>query len=89
MRLRVERGRCGATESMADANGGGGGDRERDHEGGAGALQRDFVAGERERAEGGDERGDGGEDGDLDEDLTAGGSAEAEELAEMLELDAA
>src|SRR6185437_4538480 len=47
------------------------------------------MAGERERAERGDDGGDGGEDGDLDEDLRAGGSAEAEELAEMLELDAA
>jgi hypothetical protein len=57
------------------------------HEGGAGALQGDLVAGERELAEGGDERGDEGEDGDLDEDACACGSAEKEEPAEVLELD--
>ncbi len=52
-------------------------------------MQRDFVAGEWETAEGGDERGDEGEDGDLDEDGGAGGSAEEEELAEVEIFDAA
>ena len=47
------------------------------------------VPGERQRPEGGDERGDGGEDGDFDADSCARGGAEAEELAEVLELDAA
>ena len=47
------------------------------------------MPGERKRAEGGDEGSDGGEDGNFDEDLRAGGGAEAEELAKMLELDAA
>ena len=78
-----------AADGVADAHGGGRGDGVRDHEGGAGALQCDLVPGQRQRAKGGDERGDGGEDGDLDEDLRAGGSAEAEEPAEVLELDAA
>ena len=78
-----------AADGMADADGGGGRDGVGDHEGGAGELQSDLVPGERERAEGGDERGDGGEDGDLDKDLRSGGGSEKEEPAEMLELDAA
>jgi len=45
------------------------------------------VAGERESAKGGDERGDEGEDGDFDEDGGAGGGAEEEEAAEVLVLD--
>ncbi len=77
-----------AADGVAYADGGGGGDGERNHEGGAGALQSDFVAGEREAAEGGDESGDEGEDGDLDEDGSAGGGAEEEEAAEVLVLDA-
>jgi hypothetical protein len=74
-------------DGVADADGGGRGDRERDHEGGGGALQGDLVAGEREAAKGGNKGGDGGEDGDFDEDSCAGGGAENEELAEMLEFD--
>ncbi len=77
-----------AADGVAYAHGGGGGDGEGHHEGGAGALQRDFVAGERESAKGGDECGDEGEDGDLDEDGGAGGRAEEEEFAEVLVLDA-
>ena len=86
-------GGCGAdahaADGVADADRGCGGDGEGHHEGGAGALQGDFVAGKLEAAEGGDEGGDEGEDGDLDEDGGTGGSAEEEEAAEMLVLDAA
>ena len=45
------------------------------------------MAGERESAKGGDERGDEGEDGDLDEDGRSGRGAEEEEAAEVLVLD--
>ena len=76
------------SDGVADADGGCGRDGEGHHEGGAGALQGDLVTGEREAAEGGDERGDEGEDGDLDEDGGSGGSAEDEEVAEVLVLDA-
>ena len=78
-----------AADGVADSDGGGGGDGEGHHEGGAGALQGDFVAGERESAEGGDECGDEGKDGDLDEDGGAGGRAEEEEAAEVLVFDTA
>jgi len=78
-----------AADGVAYPDGGSCGDRERDHEGGAGALQGDFVAGEREPSEGGDEGGDEGEDGDLDKDGGSGRCAEKEEFAEVMVLDAA
>ncbi len=78
-----------ATDAMAYSNSGCRGDGEGHHERGAGALQRDFMPGEWQRAKGGDERGDEREDGDFDRDLRACRSAEEEEFAEVLELDAA
>ena len=71
-----------AADGLADADGGGGGDGEGHHEGEAGAVEGDLVAGEREAAHGADEEGDEAEDGDLDEDLAAGGGAEEGEAAE-------
>ena len=64
------------SDGLADSNGGGGGDGEGNHEGEAGAVEGDLVACERESTHDADEEGDHAEDGDLDEDLTAGGSAE-------------
>jgi len=65
-----------ASDGLADADSCGGGDGEGHHEGEAGAVEGDLVAGEREGAHGADEEGDEGEDGDLDEDLAAGGGSE-------------
>jgi hypothetical protein len=79
----------GVAEGMADSDGSGGGDGERDHEGRAGALEGNLMPGEGKRAQRGDEGGNSGEYGNFDEDLRAGGSAEAEELADVLELDVA
>ena len=78
-----------AADGLAYANGCGGGDGEGHHEGEAGAVEGDLVARERERAHGADEEGDGGEDGDLDEDLAAGGGSEKCEAGEAGALDVA
>ncbi len=71
-----------AADGLADANGRGGGDGEGHHEGEAGAVEGDLVAGEGEAAHGADEEGDEAEDGDLDEDLAAGGGSEESEAAD-------
>ena len=78
-----------AADGLAYADGGGGGDGEGHHEGEAGAVEGDLMAGERERAHGSDEEGDGGEDGDLNEDLGSGGGSEESEAGEAGALDVA
>jgi hypothetical protein len=57
----------------------GGGDGEGDHEGEAGAVERDLVSGKWKSAQEADEEGDSGEDGDFDEDLRASGGSEESE----------
>jgi hypothetical protein len=71
-----------AADGLAYTDGGGGRDGEGDHEGEAGAVEGDLVSGKREAAHGADEEGDQTEDGDLDEDLAAGGCSEEGETAD-------
>ncbi len=71
-----------AADGLTDTNGTGGRDGEGHHEGEAGAVEGDLVAGERQAADGADEKGDHAEDGDLDEDLAACGGAEESETAD-------
>ena len=76
-----------AADGLTYTDGGGGGDGEGNHEGEGGTVEGDFVAGEWERANGADKEGNEGEDGDLDEDLAAGGCSEEGKTSEASALD--
>ena len=71
-----------AADGLPDANGCRGGDGEGHHEGEAGAVEGDLVAGEREWAHGSDEEGDQAKDGDLNEDMGSGGGSQECEAGE-------
>ena len=71
-----------AADGLTDTNCSCCGDGEGHHEGKAGAVEGDLVTGEGQAAHDTDEEGDHAEDGDLDEDLTAGGCSEKSETAD-------
>ena len=79
-------GEIAAADGLADADGGGGGDAEGNHVGEGDGVERDLVAGEWNRAEPRDERGDGGENADFGGELDAGGETEADEAADACEI---
>ncbi len=77
-----------ATDRLADADGGGGRDAEGNHVGEGDGVESDLVAGKRDGAETGDQRGNGCEDGDFGGHLHGSGKTQGNKAADAIEVGA-
>ena len=76
-----------AADGLTYTDGGRGRNAERNHVSEGDGVERDLVAGQRNGAESGDERGDHGEDADFGGELQGGWQAEGNEAADALDID--